>query len=135
MYIFGSIIALLLLIVLLNPTVLLVVHKMVTHGALSQVAIAKVYPTFSPTLVSIALILIDFIYLNMVLGIINLIINCSELTMFHLMERSPDFASYAPYVTILVPVIALCFFGLFRKIIGTIIIYSGYLLAHLLGLL
>lgn len=97
--------------------------------------ISYLYPTASSFLISLAFILVNLLYLNIILGILNFIINSCRFIMILIVERSPQYAVYDTYVTFLLPILLILFFSqpLWILVIN-LVSYLGYLVAHLFGI-
>ncbi len=127
--------ALIILLVLFDENILHITRYMILSGDMSHLYIAHIYPTYPSFLVSIAFILIALMYLNVVLGVLNLLVNGCNLFMVIAAERSGGYMAYNYYTVILIPILLIWFFsGPLRLLVVNLIMYSGYFIAHLLGI-
>ncbi len=106
-----------------------------THYAMLGKNISYLYPTASSFFISLAFILVDLIYLNIILGLLHFIVNSCRLIMFLVVERSPEYAIYNIYITFLLPVLLILFFSqqLWFLVIN-FVSYLGYLIAQIFGI-
>lgn len=106
-----------------------------THYAMLGKNISYLYPTASSFFISLAFILVDLIYLNIILGLLHFIVNSCRLIMFFVVERSPKYAIYNIYITFLLPVLLILFFSqqLWFLVIN-FVSYLGYLIAQIFGI-
>jgi hypothetical protein len=75
------------------------------------------------------------VYLNVVLGVLNFIINFSNYLLFVLADRSDKIAQYAHYITIGLPIFLILFFAsFFRALSVQVISYIGLIIAHIVGI-
>jgi hypothetical protein len=108
-------------------TMLVCIQNM-THLYLVQAC-----PAFSSFSITISFIIIAFVYLNVILGVLNLILNSFSLLMYFVMERSTNYKTYNYYLIILVPIILIVLFSEPLRILAIkLISVTGYGIAHLL---
>lgn len=108
-------------------TMLVCVQNM-THLYLVQAC-----PTFSSLSITLSFIIIAFVYLNVILGVLNLILNSFSLLMYFIMERSTNYKTYNYYLIVLVPIILIVLFSEPLRILAIkLISMTGYSIAHLL---
>src|SRR5207249_11550208 len=101
-----------------------------------HVSIAQVYPDRASWMVSLGFIFMSLVYLNVVLGVLDLIINSCSFFMVIAVERSSYFQAYNNYVVILVPILLIILFsGILKLLVVNFISYSGALIAHLFGMI
>ena len=92
-------------------------------------------PTISSLSITLSFIIIAFIYLNVVLGVLSLILNGFSLAMYFMMERSAQYNTYNYYLIILIPIILIILFSdALRRLTIELISYAGYGIAYLLGM-
>jgi hypothetical protein len=100
----------------------------------SQLPIANMYPEISSWVVSIGFIFFAFVYLNVVLGVLNFIINFSTYLLFVLSDRFDNVARYAHYITIGLPILLILFCSQYLRFISVYFIsHIGLVIAYLLG--
>src|SRR5207302_10424428 len=105
---------------------------MVLTYNVSHLPIANMYPNVSSLAVSVGFIVFAFVYLNVVLGVLNFIINFSNYLLFVLADRSDKIAEYAHYITIVLPIFLILFFSpLLRLLSVHLISYIGLIIAHI----
>ncbi len=108
---------------------------MVLTYNVSQLFIANMYPEASSLLISIGFIVFAFVYLNVVLGVLNFIINFSNYLLFILADRSNRIAQYAHYITIGLPIFIILFFSpLLRLLSVNLISNIGLIIAQVIGI-
>lgn len=108
-------------------TMLVCVQNM-THLYLVQAC-----PTFSSLSITLSFIIIAFVYLNVILGVLNLILNSFSLLMYFIMERSTNYKTYNYYLIVLVPIILIVLFSEPLRILAIkLISMTGYSIARLL---
>ena len=124
---------LVLLIATFDVHILNVARYMVLTRDISHLHIAHLYPNASSLIVSLAFIVVALIYLNFILGVLDLIINACSIIMLLVVERSPHYAMYDTYITILLPILLIWFFSEpLRFLAVNFISYAGYTIAHAL---
>jgi hypothetical protein len=97
--------------------------------------LAQEFPTYNSLLIAIAFILIGMVFLNLILSILDLIVNTCSLLLFFFIEDSPEYAQYHHYMIIFLPIILIWLFaGPLRIFWLNVILFAGYGLAYLLGL-
>lgn len=127
--------SLVLLVAAFDVHILDVARYMILTRNISHLYIAHLYPAASSLLVSIAFIAVALIYLNVILGVLDLIINICSLIMLLVVERSPQYAMYNTYITFWLPILLILFFsGLLRFLAINLISYAGYIIAHAFGI-
>jgi hypothetical protein len=105
-----------------------------THNV-SHLPIANMYPDISSFAISIGFIVFAFVYLNVVLGVLNFIINFSNYLLFVFSDRFDNVAQYANYITIGLPIFLILFFSPFMRLLSVnVISYIGFFIAHTCGI-
>lgn len=135
MHLLLSLLGIIVLLAIFDVNILAVMRHMVLTYNVSQLFIANMYPEVSSFLVSIGFIVFAFVYLNVVLGVLNFIINFSNYVLFILADRSDKIAQYAQYITIGLPIFLILFFSMaFRLLAVNLIAYIGLMIAHIVGI-
>lgn len=112
-----------------------VMRYMVLTYNVSHLPIANMYPDVSSMAVSVGFIVFAFVYLNVVLGVLNFIINLSTYLLFILSDRFERVAEYSHYITIGLPIFLILFFSpLLRLLSVNLISYIGFVIATTLGI-
>lgn len=135
MYLAMATAALTKLILLFGPSALPLSTNMMLSGNLSQMRFALAYPDSPSLLISIALILIAWVYLSVFLAVFTFIINGIELGMMILLERSPEYMRYTGSFMFFIPIILIFSFvsPILRVLAVWAIANAGYFLASLFG--
>ena len=124
------------LVALFGESIIDFAREMIRHRAMSHLHIAHAFPEYSSLVVSLGFILIAFVYLNVILGVLNVIVNGSNLCIYLLVERSPRYSKYNYYVIILVPILLILFFLEPLRFLAINVITSvGYFLARALRMI
>lgn len=135
MHLLLSLIGIVILLAIFDVNILAVMRYMVLTYNVSQLFIANMYPEVSSFLVSVGFIVFAFVYLNVVLGVLNFIINFSNYLLFILADRSDKIAQYAQYITIGLPIFLILFFSMaFRLLSVNLISYIGLIVARVIGI-
>jgi hypothetical protein len=130
-----SIIGIIILLGIFDINILGVMRYMVWTYNVSHLPIANMYPQVSSLAVSVGFIVFAFVYLNVVLGVLNFIINFSTYLLFVLSDRFEKVALYSNYITIGLPIFLILFFSpLLRLLSVSLISYIGLIIAHVLGI-
>lgn len=123
------------LISLFDVRIVSIVQYMVLTHNVSHLPIARMYPAASSLLVSLGFIVFALVYLTIVLSVLNFIMNVSHYILSLLAEQFADVARYAHYITILLPILLIIFFsGLLRLLTVNLIVYIGYAIARVFGI-
>lgn len=131
-----SVFGIIALLIIFDPRIIGAMYYMVMAYDVSHLAIAKIYPTHSSLAVSIGFIIFAFVYLNVVMGVLNFIINISNYIVFVLADRSAKVAQYGYYFTVGLPIILIVFFsGLLRFLAVSFIAYIGIVIVHMMGMI
>jgi len=135
MHLVLSIVGIIALLAIFDVNILSVMRYMVLTYNVSHLPIANMYPHISSFVVSVGFIVFAFVYLNVVLGVLNFIINFSNCLLFILADRSDKVAQYANYITIGLPIFLILFFSpLLRLLSVHLISYIGLMIAHVVGI-
>ncbi len=135
MHLLLSLIGIIVLLAIFDVNILAVMRYMVLTYNVSQLFIANMYPEASSLLISIGFIVFAFVYLNVVLGVLNFIINFSNYLLFILADRSNRIAQYAHYITIGLPIFIILFFSpLLRLLSVNLISNIGLIIAQVIGI-
>src|SRR5579863_965743 len=130
-----SVVGIIALLAIFDVNIIGVMRYMVLTYNVSHLPIANMYPDISSLVVSIGFIVFAFVYLNVVLGVLNFIINFSNYLLFVLADRYDKVAQYAHYITIGLPIFLILFFSpLLRLLSVHFISYIGLIIAHIVGI-
>jgi hypothetical protein len=130
-----SVIGIVALLAIFDVNIITVMRYMVLTYNVSHLPIANMYPNVSSLAVSIGFIVFAFVYLNVVLGVLNFIINFSNYILFILADRSDKIAQYAHYITIGLPIFLILFFSPVLRLLSVhFISYIGLIIAHIVGI-
>lgn len=130
-----SVIGIIALLAIFDVNIIWVMRSMVLSYEVSHLPIANMYPHISSLAVSVGFIVFAFVYLNVVLGVLNFIINFSNLLLFVLADRSNKIALYANYITIGLPIFLILFFSRALRLLSVqLISYIGLAIAYVLGI-
>jgi len=130
---FLALCGLVLLVATFDVHVLDIARYMILTRNVSHLYIAHLYPNASSLTVSLAFIVVALIYLNFILGVLDLIINACSIIMLLVLERSPHYARYNTYITVFLPILLILFFSEpLRFLAVNFISYAGYTIAHAL---
>lgn len=130
-----SIVGIIALLAIFDVNILYVMRVMVLTYNVSHLPIANMYPHVSSFGVSIGFIVFAFVYLNVVLGVLNFIINFSNCLLFILADRSDKIAQYASYITIGLPIFLILFFSQLLRLLSVYLIsYIGLMIALVVGI-
>jgi hypothetical protein len=135
MHFILSLVGIIALLAIFDANIIVVMRYMVLTYNVSYLPIANMYPDVSSLAISIGFIVFSFVYLNVVLGVLNFIINFSNYFLFVLADRSDKIAQYAHYITIGLPIFLILFFApFFRALSVQVISYIGLIIAHIVGI-
>jgi len=135
MHFILSLLGIIALLAIFDVNIIGVMRYMVLTYNVSHLPIANMYPDVSSLAISIGFIVFAFVYLNVVLGVLNFIINFSNYLLFVLADRSDKIAQYAHYITIGLPIFLILFFSpLLRLLSVHLISYIGLIIAHIVGI-
>jgi len=135
MHFLLSLVGIIALLAIFDVNIITVMRYMVLTYNVSHLPIANMYPEISSLSVSLGFIVFTFVYLNVVLGVLNFIINFSNYVLFVLADRYDRIAQYAHYITIGLPIFLILFFSpLFRLLSVHLISYIGLMIAHVIGI-
>lgn len=135
MNIMLSLVGIIILLAIFDVNIIGVMLYMVKTYNVSHLPIANMYPHVSSLAVSLGFIVFAFVYLNVVLGVLNFIINFSNCLLFILADRSDKVGQYANYITIGLPIFLILFFSpLLRSLSVYLISYIGLIIANIVGI-
>jgi len=135
MHFILSLLGIIALLAIFDVNIIGVMRYMVLTYNVSHLPIANMYPNVSSLAISVGFIVFAFVYLNVVLGVLNFIINFSNYLLFILADRSNKIAQYAHYITIGLPIFLILFFSpLLRLLSVHLISYIGLIIAHIVGI-
>ena len=93
------------------------------------------YPDLSSFLVSIGFIIFAFVYLNVVLGVLSLIINLCQCLLAVLSDRYENALQYSNYITIGLPILLILFLSPLLRLLSVYLIsYIGIIIAYMIGI-
>ena len=129
-----ALLGLVLLIALFDIRIVDITRYMVLTRNLSHLYIAHMYPDISSWIVSAGFIIMATVYLNFILGVLDLIINSCNIAIFVMSEQEPQRMMQPTWLTIALPMILILFFsGPLRLLAVNFISYIGYAIAYMLG--
>ncbi len=112
---------------------LLVARTMLVCRSMTHLYLVESCPTLSSFAITISFIVIAFVYLNVLLCVLSLILNGFSLLMYFIIERSARYDTYNYYLIFLVPIILIVLFSEPMRLIAIqLISYAGYSIARLL---
>jgi hypothetical protein len=130
-----SIIGIIALLAIFDINILTVMRYMVLTYHVSHLPIANMYPDVSNFAVSVGFIIFSFVYLNVVLGVLNFIMNFSNYMLFVCSDRYDRIARYADALSFGIPIFLILFFSpLLRLIAVNVIGYIGFSIAYMCGI-
>lgn len=110
-------------------------HMLVNIQNMSHLYLVKVYPSLSSLTVTLSFIVIAFVYLNVILGVLNLILNGFSLGMYVAIERSTRYDQFNYYLIVLIPIVLIFLFSEPLRLLAIrLITITGYSISHLLGM-
>lgn len=135
-YFLSALIGIILLIVTVGPRMLLVArHMLICVQNMSHLYLVNSCPTLSSLTITLSFIVIAFVYLNVILGVLNFILNTFSLAMYLIMERSTRYSTFNYYVIVLVPIILIFLFSEPLRLLSIqLISVVGYSISRLLGM-
>lgn len=135
-YLASALIGIIVLISVFGIHMLFVANSMlVCIQNMTHLYLVETCPTFSSLSITISFIIIAFVYLNVILGVLNLILNSFSLVMYLAMERSTNYKTYNYYLIIIVPIVLIVLFSEPLRILAIkLISIAGYSIARLLGM-
>ena len=130
---FLALCGLVVLVATFDVHILDVARYMILTRNVSHLYLTHFYPDASSLTISLAFIVVALIYLNIILGVLDLIINACSIIMLLVVERSPHYAMDNTYITFLLPILLILFFSEpLRFLAVNFISYAGYTIAHAL---
>lgn len=133
-YLGSALIGLIVLIFLAGQQMLAVSQFMLMEN-MSHAYLVHMCPNLSSMTITVSFILLAFIYLNVILGIINLILNLFGLLVYLITERSDRHDEFNFYLIMLVPIIVVLLFSEpLRRLLIRLITIAGYTIGHFLGI-
>jgi len=133
-YLLSALLGIIFLIAVFGTHMLFVANSMlVCIQNMTHLYLVQSCPTFSSFSITCSFIIIAFVYLNVILGVLNLILNSFSLLMYFVMERSSQYKTYNYYLIILVPIVLIVLFSEPLRILAIrLISIAGYSIARLL---
>lgn len=135
-YLIMALIGIVLLILAVGPQMIFITQYMlmsVQH--MSHLYIAQAYPELSSLTITLSYIVIAFVYLNVLLSVLNFILNCFAIGMYVIVERSNEYNQTNYYLFILVPMLLIFLFSEPLRILAIrFIVLTGYSICHVLGM-
>lgn len=130
-----SVIGIIALLAIFDINIVSVMRYMVLTYNVSHLPIANMYPDVSSLAVSAGFIVFAFVYLNVVLGVLNFIINFSNYLLFVFSDRFDNVARYAQYMTFGLPIFLILFFSPVLRLLSVNLISSiGFFIARTFGI-
>lgn len=130
-----SVVGVIMLLAIFDVNIVAVMRYMVLTHNVSHLPIANMYPAVSSLAVSVGFIIFAFVYLNVVLGVLNFIINVSTYVLFVFSDRFDKVARYSQYITIGLPIFLLLFFSPVLRLLSiNLISYIGFVIAKTCGI-
>ncbi len=135
-YFVSALIGIVVLITVAGPHMMLVARYMLIGiQNMSHIYLVQSSPELSSLTIMFAFIIIAFIYLNVILCVLSLILNGFSVLMFIMMERSSRYDTYSHYLILLIPIIVILLFSEPLRLLAiNAISYVGYAIAHLFGI-
>lgn len=136
-YFFMAFISLIILVALFGANILYIAPSMLVHpSCISHLTLAHAFPHHTSLTIVFGFILIVLAYLSIVLGVLDAILNICHMVLALIAERSPEFVMHYGYLTILIPIVLIfCCASRLRLLVTGIMLYGGWILARLFGLL
>lgn len=134
-YFISALIGIVLLVGIAGSQMLFIARYMlVSIQHMSHLYLVTAYPELSSLVVMFCFIIIAFVYLNVVLCVLSLILNCFSLGIYLAMERSSRYDKYNYYLIMLIPIIIIVLFSEPLRLLAiNAISYVGYGIGSLLG--
>lgn len=135
-YFVSAVIGIVFLIIVGGPRLLIVAQQMiVSMQNMSHLYLVTSSPMLSSLMITLSFIVIAFVYLNVVLAVLTLILNGFSLGIFFLMERSSRYDTYNHYLIILVPIILIVLFSEPLRIFAIYLIsWIGFSISRAVGM-
>lgn len=133
---FSALIGIILLIVAVGPQMLLFAQQMIRHrSAMSHFFLVQSFPFLPSLTLTLSFIVIAFIYLNVILGVLTLIMNSCSVGMIVIMDRSNDYQEVNHYLVMLIPMALIFFFSEPLRIVAIqLIAQAGFGISRAIGL-
>lgn len=135
-YFFIALVALVVLVALFGQKFLVFAHTMLfREHCLSHLIIAHAFPHLSSLTVAIGFVLVSLVYLCIIIGVLDGIINCCQLAMVLIVDHTTVDIAENSLMLFIVPMVLILFFGAsLRYIVSALMFYSGLIISQLLGL-
>ncbi len=135
-YFTAALIGIIGLIAAVGPRMLVVAQRMlICVQNMSHLYLIEFCPTLSSLTITLSFIVIAFVYLSILLGVLNFVLNIFSLSMFLVMERSTRYETYNYYVIVLIPIIVIFLFSESLRLLAIqVISVVGYNISYLLGM-
>ncbi len=135
-YFFAAFIGITVLIITGGPRMLFIAQQMLSYRQnMSHFFLVTSCPSLSSLTLTLSFIVIAFVYLNVVLGVLTLILNSVSVGMFLIMDRSSTYQEVNYYLIILVPIILIILFSEPLRILAIqLIAAAGFGISRAVGL-
>lgn len=119
---------------LFDARILGLVRYMVLSRTMSHLLLAHSYPQHSSLLIAVGFIIIALVYLNVVLGVLYFIINCRDIFMIMSSDSPLAYEERRMQLSnVIIPMLLVLFFSEpLRHLAVWLIVYAGYVVAHVL---
>jgi hypothetical protein len=136
-YFISALVSIILLIIVLGPRMLLIAQQMLICAQnMSHLYLIHACPTMSSLAVTLSFIVISFVYFNVLLFVLSLILNVFILMSYFMMERSTHYFTYNYYLIFLIPIIFILLFSQPLRLLAIYVIsVVGYSISCLLGMI
>lgn len=133
---FSALIGIIVLIVAVGPQMLLFAQQMIRHrNAMSHFFLVQGFPHLPSLTLTLSFIVIAFIYLNVILGVLTLIMNACSVGMIIITDRSNGYQETNQYIMILIPMALIFFFSEPLRIVAIeLIAQAGFAMSRAIGL-
>jgi len=132
----SALIGIIALIVAVGPQMLLVAQHMIRYRqAMSHYFLVTQFQSLSSLALTLSFIVIAFIYLNVILGVLTLIMNACSVGMIVIMDKSNSYQEVNQYLIVLIPMLLIFFFSEpLRMIAIKVIAEAGFGISRAVGL-
>lgn len=136
MHFFSALIGIIVLIVSVGPQMLIVTQQMIRHRqAMSHFFLVQSFPSLPSLTLTLSFIVISFVYLNVILGVLTLIMNACSVGMIVIMDRSSGYQEVNHYLVVLIPMLLIFFFSEpLRMVAIKVIMQAGFGISRAVGL-
>ncbi len=135
-YLVSAIVGIIFLISVGGPRMLMIGQQMlISIQNMSHLYLVSSSPMLSSLAITLSFIAIAFVYLNVVLGVLTLLLNGVSVAMFFMMERSGRYDTYNYYLMILIPIVLIILFSDPLRILSIrLISWIGITISHAVGM-